>query len=96
MERRRHEARELAFTRFGTVPAVVRTVSADAMVDERKGAVFKASLLLESTVIQADGGPVRISPGMNVTAEIKTGHRRLLDYVLEPVRRHAQEGLRER
>jgi hemolysin D len=33
---------------------------------------------------------------MAVTAEIKTGERRLIEFVLAPLLRYKQEGLRER
>ena len=33
---------------------------------------------------------------MNVTAEIKTGKRRVIEYLLSPVQRAATESLRER
>ena len=34
-----------------------------------------------------DGKSIRLSPGMNVTAEIKTGRRRVIEYLLSPVQR---------
>lgn len=37
-----------------------------------------------------------LTPGMNLTAEIKTGKRRVIDYLLSPVQTHAQESMRER
>ena len=37
-----------------------------------------------------------LSPGMNITAEIKTGQRRIIEYLLSPVQRAAREALRER
>jgi len=43
-----------------------------------------------------DGRRVRLSPGMNITAEIKTGQRRIIAYLLSPVQRAAGEALRER
>jgi len=43
-----------------------------------------------------DGRRVRLSPGMNITAEIKTGQRRVIEYLLSPVQRAAGEALRER
>ena len=46
--------------------------------------------------IDVDGKPIRLSPGMNVTAEIKTGRRRLIEYLLSPVQRLAGESLKER
>ena len=33
---------------------------------------------------------------MSLSAEIKTGRRRVIDYLLSPLQQHAQEALRER
>jgi multidrug efflux pump subunit AcrA (membrane-fusion protein) len=35
-------------------------------------------------------------PGMAVTAEIKTGRRTIIDYLLSPLARKTQEALHER
>jgi len=37
-----------------------------------------------------------LSPGMAVTVEIKTGSRRLIEFLLSPVMRYRHESLRER
>jgi hemolysin D len=39
---------------------------------------------------------VNLSPGMVVTVEIKTGSRRIMNYLLSPLLRYKQEVLRER
>jgi hemolysin D len=39
---------------------------------------------------------VNLSPGMAVTVEIKTGSRKILNYLLSPLLRYQQEVLRER
>ncbi len=39
---------------------------------------------------------VSLLPGMNVTAEIKTGQRRVIQYLLDPILRTANESFRER
>ena len=39
---------------------------------------------------------VSLGPGMAVTVEIKTGQRRLIEYILSPILRYRQESLRER
>ena len=39
---------------------------------------------------------VRLSPGMSITAEIKIGQRRVIEYRLSPVQRAGSESLRER
>ncbi len=60
------------------------------------GAVFPATLTLSRNTIDVDGKKIRLAPGMNVTAEIKTGQRRVIEYLLSPVQSYAKESLRER
>lgn len=84
------------YTRYGTVPATVDKVTQDAVNDEKRGAIFPALIHLEQSHIDVDGKPIRLSPGMNVTAEIKTGQRRVIEYLLSPIQRAGSESLRER
>ena len=84
------------FTRYGTVPAVVSSVSADAVNDDKRGAIFPATLSLGVDSIAVDGKRIRLSPGMNVTAEIKTGRQRVIDYLLSPVQTALSQSLGER
>lgn len=60
------------------------------------GAVFPATVKLHTNHINVDGKSIKLSPGMNVTAEIKTGQRRVIEYLLSPVQTYASESLRER
>jgi hemolysin D len=84
------------FTRYGTVPATVQWVTADAVNDEKKGAIFPATLSLKRAQIDVDGKLIRLSPGMNLTAEIKTGQRRVIEFLLSPIQRGGHESFRER
>ncbi|MBC7994809.1 MAG: HlyD family type I secretion periplasmic adaptor subunit [Rhizobacter sp.] len=84
------------FTRYGTVKAKVSSVTADAVNDEKRGAIFPATLALSQNSIVVDGKRIHLSPGMNVTAEIKTGKRRVIDYLLSPVQTAVGESMRER
>jgi hemolysin D len=84
------------YTRYGTVDATVASVTADAVADEKRGAIFPATLRLGQDAIDVDGKRIRLSPGMNITAEIKTGERRVIDYLLSPVQKAVGESLRER
>jgi hemolysin D len=85
------------FTRHGTLPATVAVLGADATVDERSGqATFPAYLTLERSTLTVEGRELPITPGMNLVAEIKTGRRRLIDYLLSPAQALADESLRER
>lgn len=84
------------YTRYGTVRGTVDRVSADAVNDEKRGAQFPATVTLKQDAINVDGKKIRLSPGMNLTAEIKTGHRRVMEFLLSPIQRAGNESLKER
>jgi hemolysin D len=84
------------FTRYGTIDGKVRLVTADAVNDEKRGAIFPVTLSLAQTQIDVDGKMIRLAPGMNLTAEIKTGQRRVIEYLLSPIQKAGSESLRER
>ena len=84
------------YTRYGTVAAKVELVSSDAVTDEKRGSFYPATLVLGQKHMLIDGKRVAISPGMNITAEIKTGQRRVIEYLLSPIQRAGSESLRER
>jgi hemolysin D len=84
------------FTRYGTVPAEVTFVSQDAVQDEKQGLIFQARLVLARADMQVDERSVKLAPGMAVTAEIKTGERRVIEYFLDPLMRTTNQSLREK
>jgi hemolysin D len=43
-----------------------------------------------------DENLVNLTPGMAVTAEIRTGSRRVISYLLSPLMRYRHDSLRER
>lgn len=100
------------FTRYGTIPGEVVHVSGDAVqgsegeAAQRRAAggaaagageaVYSVRIRLLQDKIMADGREVALTPGMGVTAEIKIGRRRVIEYILDPVMRYRDESLRER
>jgi membrane fusion protein, hemolysin D len=84
------------FTRYGTVPGRVRRLSRDAVADERQGLVFRAAVELDRPFLESNGGRLPIGPGLATTVEIRTGSRRVIEYVLSPLLRYRAEALRER
>ena len=84
------------FTKYGTIKGKVRNISGDAIQDEKLGLVFNARLTLLDNKIKADGQIIQLKPGMSVTAEIKTGKRRVIEYLLSPVMKYLDESMRER
>jgi hemolysin D len=99
-----------SFTRYGLRHGKVVTVSQDAIPRETSGkpaaaqgnaeestsASYAARVSLDQSQMQIDDRMVNLSPGMAVTVEIKTGRRRIIDYLLSPLLGHVQESLRER
>ena len=91
-----HQARDLSLHALRHDDATVKSVTADAVNDEKRGAIFPATLTLDRRNIDVDGKRIGLGPGMNVTAEIKTGRRHIIEYLLSPVEAALKQSLRER
>ncbi|MEK9967766.1 MAG: HlyD family type I secretion periplasmic adaptor subunit [Ferrovibrio sp.] len=84
------------FTKYGTLPGRVISVSRDAVEHQKLGLVYPARVALERSFIDVEGRRMELGAGMSLTAEIKTDRRRMIDYVLSPITRYRHESLRER
>jgi hemolysin D len=100
------------FTQYGIVPGVVESISRDAVEtpapqttgDESRlsqpsasrGLVYSVRIRLLKRTIVVDGRKRSIGPGLVVQAEIKTGRRRIIQYLLSPIARNLDEAARER
>jgi hemolysin D len=84
------------FTLYGTIPGTVLSVSDDAAPIEKVGLVYPTRVRMDRSTIAVEGKQVNLSPGMAVTVEIKTGKRRLIEYLLSPLLKSVKESLRER
>ncbi len=94
------------FTDYGLVEGVVQTISRDAIQQEAgagadgKAAapalLYSARIRLARSTITAGGRVQPIGPGLAVQAEIKTGERRIIKYLLSPITAAMDEAGRER
>lgn len=98
------------FTDYGVVPGVVETISRDAIElpqsgseqrdgkerPEQQGLVYAARIRLERRAIRVGTGEQLIGPGLAVQAEIVTGRRRIISYLLSPISQTFDEAGRER
>ncbi|MGD9638426.1 MAG: HlyD family type I secretion periplasmic adaptor subunit [Alphaproteobacteria bacterium] len=84
------------FTKYGTIDATVIDISPDAIENEELGYVYKAKLSLAKDHLMVEGKKVMLSPGMTIVAEIKTGQRRLIEFLLSPMIKYTAESMRER
>ena len=57
---------------------------------------YAARVSLDRTQMQVEDKLVKLSPGMAVTVEIKTGSRKIISYLLSPLAQYKQEMFRER
>ena len=96
------------FQKYGMLEGEVAQVSADA-AEQGSGAAaspaqpkaptplaYRTLVNLKSQVLEADGQKHRLSPGMQVSAEIHLGTRTVLEYLLSPVSKAFHEAARER
>ncbi len=85
------------YTKYGLMHGVVADISGDAVQDEKTGALrFPARITLDSAVVATETGPVTLTPGLAVTADIHTGRRRLIEYFMSPVLECVHESFGER
>jgi hemolysin D len=84
------------YTKYGTIPARVTHVSHDAIQDEKKGLIYSVKVSMEKSSMMVDGQNKPLTAGMSVNVEIKTGSRRVIEYVLSPLLQHTHESLNER
>jgi len=68
----------------------------DSSEPEGQELLYSARVSFEDTQMQIEDKMVNLAPGMAVTVEIKTGTRRLIEYLMSPLLRYRHESLRER
>ena len=84
------------FTKYGYVNGTVREVSHDAVSDKEHGLIYTRHITLQTNHMRVDDHEVKLTPGMAVTAEVKMGQRRVIEFLLSPLLRYRQESGRER
>jgi membrane fusion protein, hemolysin D len=70
--------------------------AASSQVTSNPVLVFPVIVALASHAININGQDVQLMPGMTVTVEIETGTRRIIDYVLSPLREMVGTAAHER
>ena len=73
------------FTRYGWIEGKLLNISSDAIDDKDLGLVYKAVIELSTNHLIIDGQTIKLESGMSVSAEVKTGQRTVLSYLLSPM-----------
>ncbi|MDH2924902.1 hypothetical protein EV693_102126 [Nicoletella semolina] len=84
------------YIRYGYLNGKVNYLSFEAIQDEKLGLVFPVTILMEKSHLTIEQKKVDLIAGMAVTAEIKTGERRVIDYLLSPFKTALDESFKER
>ncbi len=81
---------------YGGLEGILEQISADT-IEDKKGEVFYLAKLRtkKNGIIYRDEN-LPIIPGMTATADILTGRKTILDYILKPILKAQQNALRER
>lgn len=81
------------FQKYGILDGQVLQVARDSIEDELLGLVYEVYVHPEQTHLIVDGVATPIVTGMSVTAEIKVGKRRIIEFFLYPLIRYLDEGI---
>ncbi|MEV5032380.1 HlyD family type I secretion periplasmic adaptor subunit [Sphingobium sp. LMC3-1-1.1] len=84
------------FTRYGTIAGRIESISTDAVDDKKMGPVYLARVALLRSTIDRGDRVVPLGPGMTATADIRTGRRSIISYLMSPIDKARLEAARER
>jgi len=85
------------YTIYGSLPATLEQISADTIVDEASGEHFYLVRVktTATSLLDKDGKPLPIIPGMTASVDVKTGKRTVLQYLLKPFHKLSRRAFHE-
>lgn len=85
-----------SFQKYGILKGEVKTVSRDSIDDEKLGPVYEVFITPIDKSLMVEGKRQSISTGMSLTAEIKTGKRRIIEFFIYPLIKYLNESINVR
>lgn len=79
------------YQKYGMLTGTVVYISPDAIENEKLEKIYKVQILLENNVDKLE-----LTQGMECSVEIKTDHRRIIEFFLEPLTEALDNSLKER
>ena len=79
---------------YGAVPGKVISISSDAKNDEQIGIAYQVEVELERDHILDNQKPIKFKPGQTATADIIIRRRRILDVLLDPIKKLHKDGIK--
>ena len=84
------------YSLYGAIEATLTDVSASSFIDEQGNSYFKGYVNLPQNYVGANPAANRITPGMTLVADIKTGEKTLMQYLTRPINNALNTSFRER
>lgn len=73
------------FTIFGSLDGTIDKISPDSITDNENNTFYLVYIKTEKDYLGKEDKPLKIMPGMRGSADIITGKKSILDYILKPV-----------
>lgn len=84
------------FARYGGMAGTLEQISASTLVDENKNPYFKGVVMFKKESLDSRQGELPILTGMTLIADIRTGDKTVMEYILKPIYASSAQALRER
>lgn len=84
------------YSRYGAIEGKLEKISASTFLDENGNPYYRGYVNLDKQYVGKNAERNHLIPGMTVEADINTGRRSLLTYLLKPIRRGISESFTER
>lgn len=85
------------FTKYGYMEGEISKIERAAVKDEQLGDIYPVVINLDmKSILKIDGREILLIPGMTGSVDIKTGKRRMIDFILAPFIKYGDEALNKR
>jgi HlyD family secretion protein/adhesin transport system membrane fusion protein len=84
------------FARYGDIDGILHSISPTTLLDEEQEPYYKALVTLATNHVGTLPGRNLVLPGMTVQADVVTGEKTILQYLLKPIYVSVEGALRER
>ena len=81
------------FQKYGMYDGNVQLISKDSYEDEKQGMVFDVYIKPTTSFLLIEGKRQPLQTGMTLTAEIKVGKRRIIEFIIYPLIKYMHEGM---
>lgn len=82
-----------SFQKYGLLDGEVKHISKNSIMDEKLGPVYEVYVTPITKTLMVEGKEEHMAPGMSLSAEIKVGKRRIIEFFIYPLIKYLDEGI---